>query len=310
MRHVQKAFDNGVEELVDSYNTSKDSNKYSVLYRQGRFRDDTLGVDDYDYRVQGLVYMKEKEGRNYGNKWGYYAGFGVSRFDFDDAPTYHNKSKEDVYSVRAGLHFVKNLSGDESLRWKTKVEGGYNRHEAERTLELDRVWKNKGNYDSWQVRLDNRLEKTILRTFSSQIDLYAGVNLEYGDIGEFKEKGDGVELQIKGSDYFSVRPEVGIAGYKRVYVGRKLSLKLEGQVSYGHELGDFYKENQGRVRDGKRGYYDLIRPEEEKGTLDGRVGITFEKANRMGITFDVGVKKQANKSEADVTYGAKIKYVF
>jgi hypothetical protein len=310
MRNVQQGFDGAFEELVGSYNVSKNSSKYSVIYGQGKFSDDTLGVDGYDYRVQGLMYMKEYEGKNYGNKWGYSIGFGVSRFDFDDAPTYGRTSKEDVYSVRAGIHGILNFNDKDTFRLVSRLELGYNRHKAERTLELEKSHKNKGEYDSYQVRLDNKVEKTVYRSKSSKIDIFAGVNLEYGAINGFSEKGEGLEVKVKGNDYFSVRPEVGIKGHKRVYVGKKTSVKLEGSASYGYELGNFYEGNAAKIKNGNKGSYDLIRPEKERGVAKGKIGITIEKANKMGVSFDVEVRKQTNKKDVDVRYGVSFKYVF
>jgi hypothetical protein len=310
MKNVQQAFDGAFEELLGSYNTSKDSDKYSVIYGQGKFADDTLGVDGYDYRVQGLVYMKEYEGRNYGNKWGYSIGFGVSRFDFDDAPTYHDKSKEDVYSIRAGIHGVLNFNNEDTFRLISRLELGYNRHEAERTLELEKTHKNKGEYDSYQVSFDNRLEKTIYRSTSSKVDIYAGINLEYGVMKGFSESGDGLEVKVEGNDYFSIQPEIGIKGYKRAYIGKKLSLKLEGSMSYGHEFGNFYDENEAKIRYGGTENYELIRPEKERGVAKGKIGLTIEKANKMGVTIDVEAKKYNNKEKTDLRYGITMKYVF
>ncbi|MGF6907941.1 autotransporter domain-containing protein, partial [Fusobacterium sp. PH5-44] len=226
MHTVQNTFDSSFEELLNSYNTTKDSGKYSVMYTQGDYSDSTLGIDDYDYRVQGLLYMKEYEGRNFGNKWGYSLGFAVSRFDFDDAPTYGDKSKEDIYSLRAGLHGVKNFNEDDSFRLISRLEIGYNRHESERTLELDKVYKNEGKYNSYQITLDNRLEKTVYRSLSSKVDLYAGLNMEYGKIDGFSEKGDGLELKVKGNDYYSIQPEIGLRAEKRGYIGKKVSAKI------------------------------------------------------------------------------------
>jgi hypothetical protein len=310
MRNVQQAFDGAFEELAGSYNTSKDSSKYSVIYGQGTFTDDTLGVDGYDYRVQGLVYMKEHEGRNYGNKWGYSIGFGVSRFDFDDAPTYNDKSKEDVYSVRAGVHSILNFNDEDSFRWINRLELGYNRHEAQRSLELEKTHKNKGEYDSYQVIANSKLEKTVYRSLSSKIDIYAGVNAEYGMINGFSEKGEGLEVEIKGNDYFSIQPEIGIKGYKRAYIGKKLSIKLEGNASYGYELGNYYEGNEARIKNGSTGTYELIRPEKEKGIAKGKLSLTIEKANKMGVSFDVEARKHTNKKDADLRYGVSLKYVF
>jgi hypothetical protein len=313
MQSVERAFDNAFEELYKSYNITKDSDKYSVIYHQGKFRDKTLGIDDYDYRVQGLLYMKEKEGRNFGNKWGWTLGFAVSRFDFDDAPTLGDKSKEDVYSLRAGLHFVKNFNDDDSLRWTSRVEAGYNRHVAERSIEIDKTYKNKASYNSWQVAFDNKIEKTVHRSLSSKVDLYAALNLEYGKFERFGEKAKrdgGALLNVYGNDYLSIQPEIGVSAVKRLKVGKKYSWKLEGNLAYARELGKNYERNHARVQNGNAGRYDLIRPGEEENILKGRVGLTFEKANKAGVTFEVEARKHSNRDKMDVRYGIRFKYVF
>jgi hypothetical protein len=320
MRHVENAFDRSFEELLNAYNVSKDSNKYAVIHRQGTFRDDTVGIDDYDYRTEGLVYMKEHEGRNYGNKWGWTLGFAVSRFDFDDTPNLHDNSKEDVYSVRAGLHFVRNLSPNDNLRLITRAEAGYNRHEAVRSLELgdirddysayERLYKNKGSYDTWQFSLDNKLEKTVYRSDSAKVEAWAGVKAEYGKSGRIREHGDGLEVEIKGADYVSVAPEVGISAQKRAYIGKKTSLKLQGSLSYSHELGDFYGSNKARLVNGGCDDYNLIHPEKEKGAVVGNLSLTIEKANKLGVSFDVQARKHTNKDSMDLNYGVRVKYVF
>jgi len=310
MQTVQKSFDSSFEELLDSYNITKDSGKFSVIYTQGDFEDDTVGIDDYDYRIQGLLYMKEFEGRNFGSKWGYTLGFAVSRFEFDDAPIYGSKSKEDVYSLRAGLHNVYNFSDEDSFRLVTRLELGYNRHEAKRKLELDKVYTNDGKYNSYQVTLDNRFEKTIYRSLTSKVDLYAGVNLEYGKIDGFSESGDGLELKLKSNDYFSIQPEVGIRAERRVHLGKKLSAKIFAEGAYAYELGDNYDRNKARVKNGTEGWYNLIRGEKEEGIIKGKIGLTVEKANKAGVTFDVEARKHDNKDKSDVRYNARFKYVF
>ena len=135
-------------------------------------------MDDYDYKVQGLMYMKEYEGRNYGDKWGFSLGFAVSKFEFDDASKYGDKSKEDMYSVRAGVHKVFVLDEDDTLNLRTRLELGFNRHETERVMELDKVYKNEGKFNSYNVSLDNRLSKTLYRNGRTELKIYGDLNLE------------------------------------------------------------------------------------------------------------------------------------
>ena len=314
MNNIQSAFDSAHEDLINSYNFTRDTGKYSVIYQQGSYRDKTLGVDDYDYRVQGLLYMNEFEGRNYGNKWGYSLGFAVSRFDFDDAPTYGDDSKEDVYSIRAGIHKVTSLDEDDTWNLITKLEVGYNKHETERTLELDNVYTNKGKFDSYNVSLDNRLSKTLYRSNSKELKLYGDLNMEYGQVNGFTEKAkgnSGLELKIDNRDYYSIEAALGVQGSTRAYLGKKMSVKLVGDLSYGYDFGNTYdKKVKAKVAGGTEDWYNLIRPEEEKGRIKGKVGLTVENANNFGVTFDVEARKHDNKKDADLRYGVKFNYKF
>ena len=314
MQDIQRAVDSSWDELEKQYNISKDSSKYSVIHKYGEFRDDTIGVDDYDYTTYGLLYMKEYEGRNYLDKHGFTLGFAVSKFEFDDNGKYDNKSKEDVYSVRVGVHNVKSLlNSDEADRTRlvTKLELGYNRHEAKRVIELDKVTTAKGNYNSYMISLDNKVEHVLSRSYNHKVGIYGALNVEYGRLSGFSEKsGEGLEVKLKSNDYLSIQPEVGMDFELRHHIGKGLSAKLTGKIAYAHELGENYKRNKAKIKDGETGYYDLIRPDKEKGIIKGKVGIAIEKADKIGVSFDVEARKHSNKKDTDMTYGVNFKYVF
>jgi hypothetical protein len=314
MKNVQSAFDSSWEELERQYNTSKNNDKYSIIYKHGNYKDPTMGIDDYEYTTYGAIYMKEYDGKNYGNKYGYSVGFAVSKFKFDDDYKFDNKSKEDIYSLRVGMHNVKSITrsdGKDKLRLITRFELGYNRHESNRVIELDKVYRTKGKYNTFNITFDNKLEYNISRSHSHSLDIYGAVNMEYSKIGGFSEKSsDGLELQIKKNDNLSVEAEVGVQGHKRILIGKKVSAKLEGKIAYSHEFGNSSKANRARVAKGGGDYYSLIEPEKEKGAVKASVGITFEKANKAGITFEVEARKYNHKKDVDISYGVRFKYVF
>ena len=81
--------------MNSSYNKTKDTDKYSVIYSGGHFKDGDIN-SNYDYDVKGLMYMRDIDGKVYGEKHGYSLGFAVSHFDFEDS-----SSKEKVYSLRS-----------------------------------------------------------------------------------------------------------------------------------------------------------------------------------------------------------------
>ncbi|BBA49921.1 putative autotransporter [Fusobacterium varium] len=308
MQDINRAFDNSFYELESSYNLTKNSSKYSVIYTDGNYKDSTLGIDDYDYKVMGLLYMKEKEGTEYGSKYGYTLGFAGSKFDFDDGG-----SKEDVYSLRVGAHRVKNLSDEHKVSWLSRIELGYNRHIAKRKLNLQETFENKGEYNTYSVAFDNRLTKVIYTDLSRQLDVYADLDLEYGKIDDFKENAGskgGLEVQIKDNDYFSAQAGAGVKASQRIYAGNDISVKVTADVKYAYEFGDNYDGNKARLKNGGEGYYSLITPEEREGKLSGKVGLTIEKANHMGVTFEVEAADENHKKDSSIKYGVRFNYKF
>ena len=308
MQDINRAFDNSFYELESSYNLTKDSSKYSVIYTDGDYRDSTIGIDDYDYKVMGLLYMKEKEGTEYGSKYGYTLGFAGSKFDFDDGG-----SKEDVYSLRVGAHRVKNLSEEHKVSWLSRLELGYNRHIAKRKLNLQETFENKGEYNTYSVALDNRLTKVIYTDLSRQLDIYADLDLEYGKVDDFKESAGskgGLEVQIKDNDYLSAQIGAGVKASQRIYAGNDISVKVTADVKYAYELGDNYDGNKARLKNGDEGYYSLITPEEREGKLTGKIGLTVEKANHMGVTFEVEAADEGHKKDSSIKYGVRFNYKF
>ncbi|WP_462424513.1 autotransporter-associated N-terminal domain-containing protein [Fusobacterium ulcerans] len=308
MQDINRSFDNSFYELESSYNLTKDSSKYSIIYTDGNYKDSTLGIDDYDYKVMGVLYMKEKEGAEYGSKYGYTLGFAGSKFKFDDGG-----SKEDVYSLRAGVHNVKNLSDEHKVSLLSRVELGYNRHIAKRKIELNKTYENKADYNTYSVSIDNKLSKTIYTDLSSQLDIYTDLELEYGKIGKFKERAGsngGLEVQIKDNDYFSAQLGAGVKAHHKIYAGSDISVKVTGDVKYAYELGENYDGNKARLKNGGEGYYSLITPEKQEGKIIGKVGLTLEKANHMGVTFEVEAADEGHKKDSSIKYGVRFNYKF
>ena len=304
MQDINRAFANSFYELESSYNLTKDSSKYSVLYTDGKYRDDTLGIDDYDYKVIGLLFMKEKEGAEYGTKYGYTLGFAGSKFDFDDGG-----SKEDVYSIRAGVHRVKRLSDTHKLSWLTRLDLGYNRHIAKRKLNLQETYENKGEFNTYSVSLDNRLIKNMYSSLSTDLDIYGILDLEYGKIQDFTESGN-LEVKLKENDYFSAQVGAGVKASHKIYTHNDIIVKASADAKYLYELGENYDRNKAKLKNGQEGYYSLIKPEEREGKVVGTVGLTIEKANHMGVTFEVSASDESHKSDTNIRYGVKFNYKF
>lgn len=305
MENMNDAFDNSFDELENTYNTSKDSGKYSVIYRHGDFKDPTIGIDDYDYNVTGLMYMKEYEGTKIGEKKGYHLAFAVGQFDFKDA----GESDENIYSLRAGAHRKYQFRDDLTLL--SKVDGTFNIHDTNRKLDLDfDTVSNDALYYTGEVSFDNKLTKTLYEREDRNLNLYGGFKLGYGKIKSFDEDGN-LELKVKDNDYYRVQPRVGVEGSYKHYLGRSVTARVTADANYSYECGEVYDANKAKVKDGKEGYYTLITPEKEEGKFTGKVGVTIENANRAGVTFEVkGSVADDKDDKGDIGYGVRFNYTF
>ena len=313
MQDVNRAFDNSFDELLNSYNPSRQSDKFSVLYTEGDFKDPTVGISDYDYDVKGLLYMHEKEGLKYGTKYGYTLGFTGSTFKFDDDTAGSSGSEEDIYSLRVGAHREQKL-GTSKFTWLTRGELAYNYHDTERNMQIGpEKYDNEAGYSSYGASFKNELSYKAYSTLSTDLKVYGGANLEYGAMEGFTEKTGskgGLELEVKGNDYFIGELEAGLKGSKKIYLGKNINLKVSADAGYAYDLGDNYPGNKAKLKNGGEGYYDLITTEKAEGSLRGKVGLGLEKANHYGVTFEVEWNKRDNRSDEDIKYSARLNYKF
>ena len=112
--------------------------------------------------------------------------------------------------------------------------------------------------------------------------------MEYGRFGDIKEDNGQMNLEIKGNDYFSVKPEVG-AEFKYIQplaVRTQLSIGLS--AAYENEIGKLNRLNQARVRYTTADWYNLRNDKEDRhgnGKFDLNLGIDN---TRFGVTVNAG----------------------
>lgn len=299
---IENAFSLSFDEMNSSYNKTKDTDKYSVIYSGGHFKDRDIN-SNYDYDVKGLMYMRDIDGQTYGEKHGYSLGFAVSNFDFEN-----NSSKEKVYSLRSGLHNVKPFMNNQ-VSLLTTFDITYNRHKSEREMLLDKKYKNVGRVNSYAIDFENKLSKILYRDLESEFSIYTALDLEYEKINAFNESGT-LALRIHDNDFFSTKGKVGLRGYKRFYIGNGIALKPLSTVEYSYEFGNVYSANEAKLKDSSMNYYDLPCPAEEKGIIKASLGLALEKVDHMGVTFQVEFENNENRHEDEVSYSLRFNYKF
>ncbi|RRD33466.1 autotransporter domain-containing protein, partial [Leptotrichia sp. OH3620_COT-345] len=77
---------------------------------------------------------------------------------------------------------------------------------------------------------------------------YGSLKLEYGRFGSIKEKTGEVRLEVKGNDYHSIKPEVGVEFKYKQPLAVKTTFVTTLGLGYENELGKVGDVgNKGRV---------------------------------------------------------------
>ena len=294
MMDVDGAFDMAYRQLKSEENTTKDVTKVSAIYSGGNISDKNPGVEEYDYQSLGIMYLKEKETLKYGTNLNYSLGIMQTKFDFDQ------DSKEDVTSLKAGIGYEQYLTQGSRFKFMTRGELGVNYHDMERKMHLNTgTYKNNGDYFSGTAQIKNRLNyelPIISKTF--KMDVYGSLNMGYGVYEGFKEDGDGIYLDVKSEDYFSIRPGVGIEGEIAYTTVKGNKFMVTAGAAYEYETQDIYDDgNRVKIADTPAGYYRLEKPEKIDNIVKANLGLGFETAHG----FKTGVRVEREEGSVDGT---------
>ena len=268
-------------------NPSKQSNKIKVFGQKDEYRTDTAGVIDYDSNAYGVAYVHEDEAVTLGNSAGWYAGAVSNRFKFKDL----GKSTEQQSMIRAGVFKtvspVKDHNGN--LRWTIAgdVFGGINNMHRKFWV-VDDTFYSKADYYTYGAALKTDLGYDIRLSERTHLRPYGALKMEYGRFMDINEDRGQMNLEVKGNDYFSVKPEVG-AEFKYIQplaVRTRLSIGLS--AAYENEIGKLNRLNQARVRYTTADWYNLRNDKEDRhgnGKFDLNLGIDN---TRFGVTVNAG----------------------
>jgi len=268
-------------------NPSKNSNKIKVFGQRGEFKTDTAGVVDYANNAYGVAYVHENEKIKLGNKSGWYAGSVYNKFKFKDI----GKSQEEQTMIKAGVFKTMSPKKDYngSLTWKIAGEAFAGRGDMKRRYWIvDEVFEAKGKYTTYGIALKNEIGKEFRTSENTSIRPYGALNLEYGKYSDFRETGP-MALKVKGNDYFSAKPEVGISFNYKQDLGVRSKLTASLTAAYENELGELYDvQNKAKLKGTKAPYYKL-RGDKENHRGNGKFDLNFGWDNtRFGVTVNAG----------------------
>ena len=288
----------------DWRNPSKDNNKIKVFGMRNEYNTDTAGIINYTSDAYGIAYVHEKETLKLGNSSGWYAGAVNNRFKFKDI----GKSRENQTMVKAGIFKTMSPYTDYngSLRWTVAGDIFAGKNEMKRRfLVVDDIFSDKSDYTSYGAAFKTDLGYDIRMSERTHLRPYGSLKMEYGRFSNIKEDDGEVRLEVKGNDYFSVKPEVGVE-FKYVQpMAVKTQLSVGLSAAYENELGRVANgKNEARVRYTNADWFG-IRGEKEDRRGNGKFDLNIGVDNtRFGVTVNAGYDTKGNNVRGGIGFRA------
>ena len=297
-----RMIDKEISHLTDDWrNTTRQSNKIKAFGMRDEYSTDTAGIIDYKSDAYGFVYVHEDEALKLGNSTGWYVGAAHNRIDFDDI----GKSKENMTMLKAGLFKSTAFDHNGSLQWTIAgdIFGGINNIER-RFWIVDEVFHAESDYYSYGASVKNELGYSIRTSERTSIRPYASLDIEYGRFSDIKEEKGEMRLEVKGNDYISVKPEVGVEFKYRQPIAVKTNLSIGVSAAYGNELGKLNKVNQARVGYTTADWYNLRNEKEDrKGSAKFDLNIGLDNT-RFGVTLNAGYDTKGENIRGGIGFRA------
>ena len=285
-------------------NPSKDNNKIKVFGMKNEYRTDTAGVIDYTSNAYGVAYVHENEAVKLGNSSGWYAGAVNNNFRFKDI----GKSRESQTMLKAGIFKTMSPMTDHngSLRWTVAGDVFLGKNEMKRKfLVVDDIFNAKSDYTSYGAAFKTDLGYDIRMSERTHLRPYGALKTEYGRFSSIKEDDGEVRLEIKGNDYFSVKPEVGVE-FKYVQpMAVRTNLSVGLTAAYENELGKVGDvNNEARVRYTNADWFGIRGEKEDRrgnGKFDLNIGIDN---TRFGVTVNAGYDTKGHNVRGGIGFRA------
>ena len=288
----------------DWRNPSKQNNKIKVFGMRDEYNTDTAGIINYTSNAYGVAYVHEDEKIKMGNSSGWYAGAVTNRFKFKDI----GKSKENQTILKAGVFKTMSPKKDYNgaLQWTIggDVFVGINDMKR-RYLVVDEVFQAKSDYHSYGAALKTDLGYDVRLSERTHFRPYGALKMEYGRFNDIKEDRGEMRLEVKGNDYFSVKPEVGME-FKYVQpLAVRTNLTVGLTAAYENELGKVGDvNNRGRVRYTTADWFG-IRGEKDDRKGNGKFDLNIGVDNtRFGVTVNGGYDTKGKNVRGGIGFRA------
>lgn len=295
---IKNVFNNSFDKLkVDNLN-AKNTFKVDLINGSYDFRSSKPAVIDYNARTTGFVFMREKDlnDKVVGNVT---LGFAESKFKFE----YDSKEKIHSLFLNAGLEST--LS--KNLKLYTNGNIVINRHKSDRKIHLSNgIYKNKSLFPSTSLELTNKLRYEFGGNEKLNGGIYGSLDFDYTKVGIVRENGDGMELEVKSKNIFSVRPSVGMNLAYNYNTDNGGKITLAGNTSL--EFNNKEYKNKARIKNSNADYYNLEKM--DRNNVVGKIGAEVGYETKGGFKVGLGVSQESRKDFKATRYSVNASYKF
>ena len=284
-------------------NSTKQNNKIKAFGIKDEYKTDTAGINDYSSNAYGFAYVHENESVKLGRSGGWYAGVVTNRFKFKDM----GHSTENQTMVKAGIFKTVSSKDDHNgaLQWTISGDIFAGKNEMRRKFwVVDDIFEAKSDYSSYGLAIKNKVGYDVRLSERAHFKPFGALKMEYGRFGDIKEDNGQMKLEIKGNDYISVKPEVGMEFKYIQPITEKAQLSLGLTAAYENELGKLHSGNQSRIRYTSAEWHNLEKEKEDKrgnGKFDLNIGVDN---TRFGVTVNGGYDTKGKNVRAGIGFRA------
>ena len=249
-----------------------------------------------------LPILHEDETLKLGNSTGWYGGAVHNRFKFKDI----GGSKENQTMLKLGIFKSKAFDNNGSLKWTISGEGYISRNSMHRKyLVVDEIFNAKSDYTVFGAAIKNELSKEFRTSERTSIRQYGSLKFEYGRFNTIKEKSGEVRLEVKGNDYYSIRPELGIEFEYKQPMAVKTTFVTTLGIGYENELGKVGNVgNKGRVAYTEADWFNIRgEKDDRKGNFKADLNIGIEN-QRFGVTLNGGYDTKGKNVRGGIGFRA------
>ena len=301
---IYGVLNNALFTMQNSENNTKENVKINVIAGKGTTKEDTSGVESYDYNTAGVLALREVE-RTYRHTFGYSIGYARTDFQMKNS-----NSEDQADTVQLGIHNKYSVNG---WNFRNDLLGRVSFHTNDRSMSWYDGTKSdmKSDYNAYGISSLNEVGKDFEIGRNLKLTPYTGLELGYMMHEGFEESGGAEKLKVENNDGYSVKPSIGLRLEAEKKFGTNADWKVKGNIgaAYEYELGDMNKQESASLVSIEEGYHKLAQTAEDKGKIKTNGVIGVELKDRYGI-FLTGEYGMGNDSKEDYKVGVSFKASF